>query len=129
MAELSQKRGGHRGRITKILPIVDELTKDFKEENRLQVKKYYFELKEKLNTLNKLDEQILDLVSVTKGRDVIKEVEEANKYKEDLFQAIISCEEVLNKQEKAIKEPTPAVMKSVRVKLPKLEAFDGKAYE
>ena len=46
MAELSQKRrarGGHRGRITKILSIVEELTKDFKEENRQQVKKYYFE--------------------------------------------------------------------------------------
>ena len=47
MAELSQKRraqGGHRGHITKILPIVEELTNDFKEESRQQVKKYYFEL-------------------------------------------------------------------------------------
>ena len=84
--------------------------------------KYYFELKENLDTLNKLDEQILDLVSATEGGDVVKEVDEASKYKEDLFQAIISCEEVLNKQEKAIKEPTPAVTKAVRVKLPKLEA-------
>ena len=48
-----------------------------------------------------------------------------------LFQAIISCEEVLNKQEKATKEPTPAVTKSVREKLPKLEVktFNGKVYE
>ena len=49
--ELVQKRrarGGHRGRITKILPTVQGLTENFQEENRQEVKKFYFELKEKL---------------------------------------------------------------------------------
>ena len=57
--ELVQKRqaqGGHRGRITKILPTVQGLTENFQEENRQEVKKFYFELKEKLETLHKLDE-------------------------------------------------------------------------
>ena len=96
--ELVQKRrarGGHRGRITKILPTVQGLTENFQEENRQEVKKFYFELKEKLETLHKLDEQILDLVSETAKEDaeVEKEVEEASKYKQDLFKAIIACEE------------------------------------
>ena len=58
--ELVQKRrarGGHRGCITKILPTVQGLTENLQEENRQEVKKFYFELNEKL------DEQILDLVS------------------------------------------------------------------
>ena len=54
--------------------------------------------------MNKLDDQILDLISATEGGDVVKEVDSASKYKEDLFQAIILCEEVLNKQELAIKQ-------------------------
>ena len=138
--ELVQKRragGGHRGRITKILPTVQGLTENFQEENRQEVKKFYFELKEKLETLHKLDEQILDLVSETAKEDaeVEKEVEEASKYKQDLFKAIIAFEEVLNKTKKEpveVNEPTPAqAEKSVRVKLPKLDpkTFDGKAYE
>ena len=65
--------------------------------------------------MNKLDEQILDLVSATEGRDVVKEVDEVSKYKEDLSQAIISCQEALNKPEKAIKEPMLAVMKLVQI--------------
>ena len=138
--ELVQKRraqGGHRGRITKILPTVQGLTENFQEENRQEVKKFYFELKEKLETLHKLDEQILDLVSETAKEDaeVEKEVGEASKYKQDLFKAIIACEEVLNKTKKEpveVNEPTPAqAEKSMRVKLPKLDpkTFDGKAYE
>ena len=60
------------------------------------MKKYYFELRKKLDTLNKLDEKILDSVSETEGGDVVKEVDEASKYKEDLFQAYISCKDVLD---------------------------------
>ena len=138
--ELVQKRwdrGGHRGRITKILPTVQGLTENFQEENRQEVKKFYFELKEKLETLHKLDEQILDLVSETAKEDaeVEKEVEEASKYKQDLLKAIIACEEVLNKAKKEpveVNEPTPAqAEKSVRVKLPKLDpkTFDSKAFD
>ena len=73
--ELVQKRlarGGHRGRITKILPTVQGLTENFQEENRQEVKKFYFELKEKLETLHKLDKQILDLVSETAKEDAKK---------------------------------------------------------
>ena len=92
-----------------------------------------------METLNKLDEQILDLVSATEGGDVDKEVDEAGKSKDDLFKAMISCEEALSSKEKE-KEKEPVVIqeaipvptvKTVRVKLPKLESmtFDGKAYE
>ena len=83
--------------------------------------------------------KFLDLVSVTKGGDVDKEVDEAGKYKDDLFKAMISCEEALSSKEKekgkepvVIKEAIPVpTVKKVRVKLAKLESktFDGKAYE
>ena len=92
-----------------------------------------------MDTLNKLHEQILDLVSATEGGDVDKEVNEAGKYKDDLFKTMISCEEALSSKEKE-KEKEPVVIqeaipvptvKNVCVKLPKLESktFDGKAYE
>ena len=128
--------GGHRGRITKMITIVNhQFVENIKKGNRLDVKKFYLELKEKLDTLNNYDEQILDLVSAKKDGDVEKEVDDASKYKEDLLKAIISCKEVLNGQQKehvVIKETKPeGGFKSVWVKLPKLEAktFDGKAYE
>ena len=140
--ELTQKRrarGGQRSSLTKMIQSVNQLVEDFKEENRQEVKKFYLQLKEKMETLNKLDEQILDLVSATEGGDVDKEVDEAGKYKEDLFKAMISCEEALSSKEKekekgpvVIKEAIPVpTLKKVRVKLPKLESktFDGKAYE
>ena len=60
-----------------MIPIVNQLVENFKEENRLEVKKFYFELKEKLDTLNKLDEQIFDLVSAKEDGDVEKEVNDA----------------------------------------------------
>ena len=139
--ELTQKRlarGGQRSSLTKMIQSVNQLAEDFKEENRQEVKKFYLQLKEKMETLNKLDEQILDLVSATEGGDVDKEVDEAGKYKDDLFKAMISCEEALSSKEKG-KEKEPVVIqeaipvptvKKVRVKLPKLESktFDGKAY-
>ena len=140
--ELTQKRrarGGQRSSLTKMIQSVNQLVEDFKEENRQEVKKFYLQLKEKMETLNKLDEQILDLVSATEGGDVDKEVDEAGKYKDDLFKAMISCEEALSSKEKE-KEKEPVVIqqaipvptvKKVRFKLPKLESktFDGKVYE
>ena len=140
--ELTQKRrarGGQRSSFTKMIQSVNQLVEDFKEENRQEVKKFYLQLKEKMKTLNKLDEQILDLVSATEGGDVDKEVDEAGKYKDDLFKAMISCEEALSSKEKE-KEKEPVIIqeaipvptvKKVRVKLPKLESktFDRKVHE
>ena len=140
--ELTQKRharGGQRSSLTKMIQSVNQLVEDFKEENRQEVKKFYSKLKEKMETLNKLDEQMLDLVSVTKGGDIGKEVDETGRYKDDLFKAMISSEEALSSKGKE-KEKEPVVIqeaipvptvKEVRVKLPKLESktFDGKAYE
>ena len=88
---------------------VNQLVEDFEEENRQEVKKFYLQSKEKMETLNKLDEQILDLVSATEGGDVDKEVDEAGKYKDNLFKAMISCEEALSSKEKE-KEKEPVVV-------------------
>ena len=81
-----------------------------------------------METLNKLDEQILDLESATEGGNISKEVDEAGKYKDDLFKAMILCEETLSSKEKekekepvVIKEAIPVpTVKKVRLKLPKL---------
>ena len=92
-----------------------------------------------METLNKLDEQILDLASATEGGNVDKEVDKAGKYKDDLFKAMISCEEALSSKEKE-KEKDPVVIqeaipvptvKKVCVQLLKLESksFDEEAYE
>ena len=62
-----------------------------------------------METLNKLNEQMLDLVSATEGGDVDKEVDEAGKYKDNLFKAMISCEEALSSKEKE-KEKEPVVI-------------------
>ena len=65
-------------------------------------------VKGKIETLNKLDEQILDSESTTEGGSIDKEVDEAGKYKDDLFKAIILCEETLSSKEKE-KEKEPVV--------------------
>ena len=52
----------------------------------------------------------LDLVSATEGGDVDKEIDEASKYKDDLFKAMILCEEALSSKEKK-KEKEPVVIK------------------
>ena len=69
--ELTQKRhaqGGKRSSLTKMIQSVNQLVEDSKEENQQEVKQFYLQLlKEKMETLNKLDEQILDLVSATEG--------------------------------------------------------------
>ena len=64
--ELTQKQrawggGGQRSSLTKMIQSVNQLVKDFREVNWQEVKNFYLQLKEKMETLNKQNEQIFGL--------------------------------------------------------------------
>ena len=53
-------------------------------------------LKEKLSAISKLDDEILELIEDT---NIDVEIEEAEKFKEKIYEAIVSIENALKKSE------------------------------
>ena len=62
-------------------------------------------LKEKLSAISKLDDEMLELIEDT---NIDIEIEEAEKFKEKIYEAIVSIENALKKSEKvSIVRPSP----------------------
>ena len=136
LAKKKKVRGGHKGYTTKILTKVKELV-DSKEEkpNELKLKEYDIVLKEKLSAISKLDDEILELIEDT---NIDVEIEEAEKFKEKIYEAIVSVENALKKSEKVSnqqenvvkvqKSEDSSVLQGNNIKLPKLviKRFSGR---
>ena len=136
LAKKKKVRGGHKGYTTKILTKVKELV-DSKEEkpNELKLKEYDIVLKEKLTAISKLDDEILELIEDT---NIDVEIEEAEKFKEKIYEAIVSIENALKKSEKVSKQQEnvvkvqksedSSVLQGNNIKLPKLviKRFSGR---
>ena len=91
MAELSHKknvRGGHRASATKMVKKVEELLSQ-EDPNLSQIARFRLFLQEKLSILKELDSGVVDLV---KEEEVAHEIELADMYMEDIYDAIAKLE-------------------------------------
>ena len=78
-------RGGHRGSATKTMNAIDALVaKEEPDEIRLAQLKLILE--EKINTLTRLDSEILD---ITEDDNVEVEIQEADEFKERVYGVIV----------------------------------------
>ena len=143
MKELVKKkkvRGGHCAHATKLLGTAIEVLEyyDGTEKNSLMQTK--IALTEKLETLRRLDDMILDLVSAEDDGEekIAAEIEDSENIKAEIFGVVVEIDEEL-RDNSAIVTPTgqplassPAKSeKAAKVPLPKLEVrkFYGMIYE
>ena len=100
LAKKKKVRGERKGYTTKILTKVKELV-DSKEEkpNELKLKEYDIVLKEKLTAISKLDDEIVELIEDT---NIDVEIEEAEKFKEKIYEAIVSIENALKSPKRSL---------------------------
>ena len=123
-------RAGHRASATKAMGRAEDLLAPEKPDlDKLSQLKLV--LREKLETLKTLDDEILDMV---KEDDLADEIEQADDFKEGLYSVLVRIERVLT----VVSRPTPvpsapstdpslSASRASRVKLPKLtiQPFGG----
>ena len=142
LAKKRKVRGTHKGVITKLLNKIEEITKAEAEptaELESKLKQYEINLKEKLETLIKLDDEIFVR---SEDKDIDVEIQQSEDYKSRIYEALVAITDKLKKEvevtKKPIEEPSvvaPVVItikeKSLTVKLPKLQIkkFTGNAVE
>ena len=130
MTELNHKknvRGGHRASATKMVKKAEELLAQ-EVPNKSLLARMKLSLQEKLSTLKELDSEVVDLV---KEEEVVNEIEQADAYKEDIYDAIAKLEQLSLKT--STTAPAATVLPSrdpaseSKVRLPKLmiQSFRG----
>ena len=145
MAELAKarkKRSGHRAHVTKTLARVKEMTNEPLPESITALMQLKLTLNEKIETITKLDEEILDLV--TDDTEIEREIEESSEVKDDIHGGIAAIEEKLANSAKkeqprastshertSFENSNHTVNQIPRVRLPKLEVkkFSGNVHE
>ena len=132
MSDLTKKRrvrSGHRGSATKSITRVEEqLASSTPDADKLAALK--LTLKEKLDVLKHLDEQIID--SVDGEDEIAREIELADTFNETIYDAIVKVERHLSSLSATPTTPPPrpalaTASSSTRVRLPKLhiKPFNG----
>ena len=126
MAELSHKknvRGGHRASATKMVKKVEELLAQ-EDPNKSQLARIKLSLQEKLSILKELDSEVVDLV---KEEEVANEIEQADAYMEDIYDAMAKLDQLSLKASASVSTAStsgPSRSKDSasesKVKLPKL---------
>lgn len=106
MAELARKkhvRAGHRGSTRKTIQRAnDELALPHAAADKLS--RLNLSLKEKLNVLTRLDEEILDKIE---GEDAIAtEIEQADTFEEEMYDIIVKLESALTSSSSTATGPT-----------------------
>ena len=138
-------RAGHRGFLTGVLPDVDECLNSYEAEKKVELAKWYTVLKEQLDKILPLDEEIYaELIADEKSteEDITAEIDRAAKLKADVLQRLAAIDEKLTVLQPGWRESqnmsgspsspyqnvvengatsSSANSKTVRVKLPKLE--------
>ena len=99
---LTKKRkicGGHRAYVTGILNTVKETLESHEAADEVKIKQHKLTLKERLQTLQKLDDQILEL---TDNDSIVNEIEEAGNIPAEVHETSLRIDQVLidNKSDK-----------------------------
>ena len=119
MTELVKKkkvRGGHRAHATNLFGTARDLLEDYDETGKDTLMQTKIALTEKLETLKRLDDTILDLVSADDdGEEAIAaEIEDSEKIKSDIRAIILAIEKQLSENLAAVplaSEPAPTTQK------------------
>ena len=106
--ELSKKkiRGGHRTSAKRIVQQSNDTIADHGGDpaNDKRLQQIKLSLEEKLRTLNQLDEEILNLVDEDAVGD---EIEQADLFKEKIYECTINIENYFSKRSPPPATPTP----------------------
>lgn len=140
MSDITKKkraRGGHRVHAKKVSEKVNESIDGYDgtdEEVKRRLMQNKCSLKEKLETLQQFDKEILELLcdDETTDLDIEVEVEEAACFRERIQETIARLEMTINRQfETGSVQSSKSTKQSFRVKLPTLEVkrFSGKIHE
>ena len=132
LAKKKRIRAGHRGSATRMVrQIIEALEGDTPDRDRLSLLR--ITLKEKLETIKTLDAEIVELIEGESG--LADEIEQADTYRETLYEAILKVDRLLNATPPTPEAPpttctargTPADARVNSVKLPKLQLhpFNG----
>ena len=95
MADATKKkriRGGHKVFCTSVIKEVNELVEQYSPEIEAKLKERKIVLTEKLETLNKLDDEIVELV---KDEEIEGEINEAGNFRATIQKAIIKIDNTL----------------------------------
>ena len=96
MAELAKKkwiRAGHKGVVTRRIKEDDNLVAAISPTHPVDLAKLTqlkLSLKEKLEMLSKLDDEILELID--NGGDLVKDIDEADTFKQDIYAPIVKID-------------------------------------
>ena len=133
LAKKKKTRAGHKASATKMIRHVEEvLATEAPDRERLSLLR--LTLNEKLEIIKALDTEVIDLIDDEEA--LANEIEQADGYKEGVFQALIRIDRVTKAPPTSISPTTPAegedrtlppVSRSSRVRLPKLQlrSFSG----
>ena len=136
LAEKKKVCGTQKSVITRLLNKIEEITKAEAEpiaELEAKLRQYEINLKEKLDTLLKLDDEIFEL---SEDKDTDAEIQQSEDYKGRIYEVLtgISCK--LKRNIEVVDKPAegPSAVpkeKSATVKLPKLviKKFTGNPFE
>ena len=86
-------RQGHRAYLTKILGNADDNVQNYDGNQEKKLKQIRITLKERLDTLKTLDEEILELIEA--DEEISTEIEEAGKYRESVHEMIVNIDSLL----------------------------------
>lgn len=120
-------RGGHRASATKMVRKVQELL-GLDHADQSQLTRIKLSLQEKMSILKQLDSEVVNLV---KEEEIAEEIERADAYMEDIYDAMAKLEQLLQRNSRADPSATMAVRREAtsesKVKLPKLaiQPFKG----
>ena len=109
-------RAGHRASTTRMLGQITAALEDTRDRDRLALLK--LTLNKKLDTLNKLDSEIVEL---TADEDLENEIQQSDEYRERVYSALTHVDEVLNITTAHATLTPPIVVPDYRTKIKLLE--------
>ena len=110
LTKKKKTRAGHKASATQTARQIDEIVAA-EEPDKARLALLQLTLKEKLETIKKLDAEIVNLIDETV---LTEEIEQADGYKETLFSALLKVDKILKDL------PTAPPAKSNSMRLPKL---------
>ena len=110
LTKKKKTRAGHKASATQTVRQIDEIVAA-EEPDKARLALLQLTLKEKLETIKKLDAEIVDLIDETV---LTEEIEQVDGYKETLFSALLKVDKILKDP------PTAPPAKPNSVRLPKL---------
>ncbi len=135
LVRLRRVRGAHRGFITKTIPAVRDSLRDYEQDKKKDLLKFKELLTRKVGIIQKLDEEILGIVSEKYGdAECTKEVEEAEMVTLEANEILLEIDEKLEERTSSVQTPmenlsiSSSNTKKAKAKLPKIElqTFYGK---